>query len=338
MKEIPLCPRCKQYYIPSATNPECSYCANTEHSSILDASPKIVELNKKLFTSEGKPIKKSNIVVHPPPIPKPDTRSYVEQARSINVSIRSNEQIESQSEKTILFRRGIVLVFEPDSFELILQQPWIKKILQNELQIIFERNFTREDGNNHTMVTILRLKIVYANLFKNNLKDFLKEKTIHDEMSFRLTNAFVVVKDEPLTKEWNEFLDQSSQKKYIYYLSRGASNSSANIYSLMESETLFISLIKRILIIQDRIVITIKENKQGVRIAEPMSFVQPIQEYKTSKLEIFGFTTNCMGHGGPAKEYSTCQTCGGSLCDLCVDSFLICPGSIASDLHKFIKK
>lgn len=276
-------------------------------------------------------------MVHPPPVPKKEERNFTELSRSINLEIKPESQIDNQSKRTVIFRRGIILVFEPQTFELFLQQTWIKKVLTNEIQIVFERKFSNQEGIEHTIATIFRLKIVYAYLFKNDLAGFLKEKSIHDEMSFRLTNAFVVVKDEPLSSSWLNFLTKKTQK-YIYYLTRGSSNPVAYTYSLMESEALFLSLIKRILIIQEQVDISIKEYKPVVRIAESNPVFQTNQEYKSSNLEISGVVTNCMGHGGPIDKFSTCQTCGGSLCEICVDSFLICPGSIASDLHKFIKK
>ena len=156
-------------------------------------------------------------------------------------------------------------------------------------------------------------------------------------MSFRLTNAFVVVKDEPLSNSWLHFINKTNQK-HIYYLTRSYSNPVAYTYALLESEALFLSLIKRMLIIQDQIDISIKEYKPVVRIKENNPLFQTNTEYKASNLEISGIVTNCMGHGGPIDEFNVCRICGGALCNICIDSFLICPGSIASDLHKFIKK
>ena len=337
MREIPVCPRCKQYYIPSTGNDECSYCSNSNHLSEIVSSPKITELNKKLFNLSQLANKRTNIQVHPPPVPRSESTNITELSRSINLEIKPENQIDNQSKQTVIFRRGIILVFEPQSFELFLQQTWIKKILINEIQIVFERKFSNEQGEDHTIVTIFRLKILYANLFKNDLAGFLKEKTIHDEMSFRLTNAFVVVKDEPISSSWLHFINKTNQK-YIYYLTRDYSNPKAHTYPLMESETLFLSLIKRMLIIQDQIDISIREYRPVVRIKENNLLLETTQEYKTSNLEISGVVTNCMGHGGPIEEYFTCEICGGSLCQICVESFLICPGSISTDLHKFIKK
>ena len=146
MREIPVCPRCKQYYIPSTGNDECSYCSNSNHLSEIASSPKITELNKKLFNLSQLANKRTNIQVHPPPVPRSESTNITELSRSINLEIKPENQIDNQSKQTVIFRRGIILVFEPQSFELFLQQTWIKKILINEIQIDFERKFSNEQG------------------------------------------------------------------------------------------------------------------------------------------------------------------------------------------------
>ena len=229
-----------------------------------------------------------------------------------------------------------MIVFEEISFELFLQQPWIKKILGNELQISFERKFTSEDGPDHIIVTILRLRIIHAKTNNESLHDFLHEKTVNDEMAFKINEAFVVVKDSPLTDEWHKFLIGNSNLKFIYYLSRIELNHSHyENFSLMESEALFISLIKRLLVIKEQANIQILDHKLKVRIKDSPKVEIPVI-YKTSDLSVSDAETYCMAHGGAVDEFYTCSVCGGSLCSICLDSFLICPGSISTDLHKFI--
>ena len=159
-------------------------------------------------------------------------------------------------------------------------------------------------------------------------------------MAFKLNKAFVVVKDSPLSTEWNNFLIQKSNSKFIYYLSRNELDRKIyNCYSLIDSEILFITLIKRLLVIKDQIEIKILNQKARILITDTAIPKQdPDIAYKSSNLLVSDSIVNCMGHGGPIEQFYTCQTCGGSLCTICLESFLICPGSISTDLHKFLKK
>ena len=153
-----------------------------------------------------------------------------------------------KTKRTLLFRRGIIVVFEQSSFELYLQQPWIKKVLK-ELQISFERKFT-SDEQEHIIITILRLKIMHA-YSDATIKEFFNDKTIHDEMAFRLTNAFVILKDTPLSENWYNFLTKKDPNKFISYLTRMPMDPNHfNNYSLLETEKFFTDLIKKLLVIQ----------------------------------------------------------------------------------------
>ena len=246
-----------------------------------------------------------------------------------------------KTKRTLLFRRGIIVVFEQSSFELFLQQPWIKKVL-NELQISFERKFT-SDEQEHIIITILRLKIMHA-YSDATIKEFFNDKTIHYEMAFRLTNAFVILKDTPLSENWYNFLTKKDPNKFISYLTRMPMDPNHyNNYSLLETEKLFTDLIKKLLVIQEHAEISIVDQKvRTSRIIEPIikQLISTNDNYNASKMSITSSHTNCMGHGGPIPidDLVTCNICGGSLCTLCAESFLICPGSIATDLHKLIKK
>ena len=302
---------------------------------MLKASQKINALFTSNTTqSENKSIPK----VNPPPIPRKIDNQSSELMKNIQVQIKREQQSLTNSKRTLLFRRGIMLVFEQTSFELLLQLPWIKKVLGNEIQICFERKFINDSGLYHIFEIVLRLKIIYAKDTNENLHDFLQDKTVNDEMSFRINEAFVIVRDEPLSHLWYNFLNKNSESKFIYYLSRNQLNQRHyNSFSLMETESLFITLIKRLLVINEHVEVSILNRQTKVFITDPKKFDFPTNN-KESSLAISDSITNCMGHGGAVEKFSSCLICGGSLCSICLDSFLICPGSISTDLHKFTSK
>ncbi len=334
MIQIPICRSCSKFY--STDNETCPYCSKNIQSIPKEFKHKITWLDNKISSSKENTLAKDIPKVTPPPVPQYINPIISESINQIDISISKTENTQTNPKKTIIFRRGIILVFEQVSFELLLQQPWIKKVLSNEIQICFERKFLTEEGIEHIIETILRLKIVYANMSNDNLETFFSDKTIHDEMAFKLTNAFIIVKDSPLTNDWFSFLSKGSNSKIIYYLSRNQLDSKHyNSYSLMDSELLFTSLIKRLLVIHDNIEIKISQKQVKTRITNLPKDIFTEPEYKRSYLTIESTSVNCMGHGGPVDEQYTCKICGGSLCSICRDSFLICPGSISTDLHKF---
>lgn len=331
---ITICTNCQNYF--STDDGICPHCYSTRKDISYTIKKKLTQLQNNRVVNKSDLVHKNIEMVHPPPVPKINEAETQRLMEHINVHITQEHEPQPVIKRTRIYRRGIILVFERTSFELLLQQPWLKKGLGNEIQISFERNFSVEEGLEHVIETILRLKIMYTNLSGNSLVDFLQDRSIHDEMAFKINNAFVVVKDSPLTTEWYNFLTQQSKTKFIYYLSRRPLDSTHyNNFSLLDSEELFISLIKRLLVIQDHIEIKIVNQKLNPRITNLPSPDVNVPEYKTSKLAIASTVSNCMGHGGPIDEPHTCKICQGSLCSICVESFLICPGSMATDLHKF---
>ena len=336
MIKIPICAKCNKYNPES--NSRCFYCNSILQKGKFSSQ---VERDYKFDTdhSKTKISDKNNIpLVNPPPVPKKVDFRTEELMKNIQISIKTKNQPSTDVKKTILFRRGLIIVFERLSFELFLQQPWIKKILGNEIQVRFERQFSNDQGPEHIIETILRLKIIYTRTNTESLPDFLSDKSVHDEMAFKINQAFVVVKDSPLSTEWYNFLTQKSNSTFIYYLTRNQLDQKIyDNYSLVDSELLFIALIKRLLVINDQIEIKIVDQKARLMITD-IPKQEPNITYTPSNLQISDAIVNCMGHGGAIEKYYTCKTCGGSLCAVCLDSFLICPGSISTELHKFIKK
>ena len=274
----------------------------------------------------------------PPPVPRETDSTKTELMNTIQVQIKKQDIDQNTTKRTYLFRRGLILVFERNSFELLLQEPWIRKVLGNEIQISFERNFTSENSQNHVIETILRLKVIYTKEMTESLHDFMRDKTVNDEMAIRINEAFVVVKDEPLSEDWYNFLIRNSNNRFIHYLSRNQMDSRHyDCFSLMESEQLFTSLIKKLLLIKDQIELKILTKGPRVLFTKTPK-INLLGTFKESNLTISDSLTNCMGHGGAIEDYQTCSICGGALCSICLDSFLICPGSISTDLHKFIKR
>lgn len=304
---------------------------NALNHKIIDFKP-VNEPKKTNLTPKNIPL------VHPPPVPRKSDNTRKQLMNTIQVQIKADNMDQNRTKRTYLFRRGLILVFERTSFELLLQEPWIKKIFGNEIQISFERNFTQENSPSHIIETILRLKIIYTAEPTESLHDFLQDKSVNDEMAFRINEAFVVVKDEPLFEDWYKFLIRNSNNRFVHYLSRNRLDPRHyDSFSLMETEQLFTSLIKKLLVIKDQI--ELKILTKGPRVIFPDAPKMDLPETITeSNLAISDNITNCMGHGGAIEEYSTCAICGGALCSICLDSFLICPGSIATDLHKFIKR
>lgn len=338
---IPICEVCKKR-ISLDEQKRCPYCGNTGITSTSKISSKIKKLRNELEKSDELVEKRDISRVIPPPVPPkidPQTQNL---PTNFQIAIQREKNTEQGIKMTYLFRRGIILVFEEIVFEMFLQQSWIRKVL-NEIQISFERKFTNENDEEHVLVTILRLKIMYVN-GSSTIKEFFSDKSIHDEMAFRLSNAFIIIKDSPLSDEWYNFLmrrNKNTSNSYIYYLTRVQMDKNHyNNYLLTESEQLFISLIKKLLIIQDQVELSIVNNKSTSRILDPVvkGLIDANSLYNNSKLSITGTNVNCMGHGGPIDQPVTCSICGGSLCDVCAESFLICPGSMATDLHKFLKK
>ena len=280
---IPICKICKQYY--SSIINECPHCTNEDQNVNFRISPKIQEIKNKIALNDNNNVKKVIPRVNPPPIPPKTNPESTRLFNNLEIELQKENKREIEPKKTILYRRGTILVFEPLSFELFLQQPWIKKVL-NELQISFERKFINENDQEHIIITVLRLKIIYVNS-NTSVKDFFSDKTIHDEMSFRLINAYVIVKDSPLTEEWHNFLLRKSENRFIYYLSRVEMDQNHyKNFTLMESEQLFVSLIKRLLIIQEQVEISIVDTKRTTRIID--SAIKEIGNipYKTSKLSM----------------------------------------------------
>ena len=303
-----------------------------------DINHKINDLNS-LNEPKKTNLPHNNIpLVQPPPVPRETDSSKTELMNTIQVQIKKQDIDQNTTKRTYLFRRGLILVFERNSFELLLQEPWIRKVLGNEIQISFERNFTSENSQNHVIETILRLKVIYTKEMTESLHDFMRDKTVNDEMAIRINEAFVVVKDEPLSEDWYNFLIRNSNNRFIHYLSRNQMDSRHyDCFSLMESEQLFTSLIKKLLLIKDQIELKILTKGPRVLFTNTPK-INLLGTFKESNLTISDSLTNCMGHGGAIEDYQTCSICGGALCSICLDSFLICPGSISTDLHKFIKR
>lgn len=160
---IPICNICDEYYTPNTkTNHHCSGIDKKVNPSI---KQKIDILKNNLLVNDNNLQNRQISKVNPPPIPQRADKETVELMRNIQISIAQEKNIPQTAKRTILFRRGIILVFEQQSFELFLQQSWIKKILTNEIQISFERKFFNEEGVEHVILTILRLKIIYATLY-----------------------------------------------------------------------------------------------------------------------------------------------------------------------------
>jgi hypothetical protein len=342
LKLIPICNTCYTFYSFIGC-PTCENVGKTRLNS--DTSPKINEITKKLFPNIPEIEKKVFATLNPPPIPSNYELMTTQASKRIQLNIKKNQTRCEDIKKTTIFRRGIMLVFDQESYELLLQLPWIKKILVNELEIRFEKEFSNEHGKKHAIETLFRIKVIFANQYE--LTDFLKEKNIQEEMALKLNNAFIIIYDKLLSNDWIQFLNprersnsQHSLLKHICYISRTPTEiKHYEAYCHLDAENLFLSLIKKLLVLRDESNLQIVSNKKSMTyILDPVIERISSMEYSRQNLLITGETINCMGHGGQTEEFSTCQICGGALCVLCEESFLICPGSISYELHKFIKK
>lgn len=340
MKKIPICSVCGQYYVTKDLScPSCNQKGPIFHVSSRSSS--IKEKAEKLFKNNQIQRNEDYIEVHPPP--PPPTIIDNEDENNIEAEIHSSVQ---NSEFTV-FRRGLVLIFDEPTFDLITQYSWIKRTPGSSIEIKFKKEFISDEIINTRIKIVLRLNLVFISSREaENIENYLQNANIQDEVRLKISPSYLIIKDSPLKASWYNFITLKNKlKKNIMYLDRkgvlGSNNNNAN--NLGNVEELFLNFISIIFNIntENNNLSIITEDSPVLILSNNEESIQNIIDNSNSNLPITDVLDSCMGHGGPIdpeliSKNNMCSICQGKLCEICVESFLICPGSIFSKfLHKF---
>ena len=130
----------------------------------------------------------------------------------------------------------------------------------------------------------------------------------------------------------------------MYYLSRDQSLNREHYksYSLDNAKDLFLCFIGELVGIRDveDLIIVNPDSAPVIRTISPSPVILLDQSPSIlPNIEIKEEISYCMGHGGVVESGLQCKICNGKLCNVCLDGFFICPGSLNdAKVHKFISK
>lgn len=344
---MPVCQQCGQYYI--SNNLECTSCQRMRSDSINSIGP-FVPPDIKTKSGTFRP-------VNPPPPPSILTQAGNHSFDLSQLDIQ-NDFIHNPSipHKISLFRRAVCLIFNEATFDLLLQLPWVKRITGS----IIEVRFFKELSQTHDIIDerpqpvifkiLLRLSLQFIpDLIESNQYDaielYLKQCHVQDEISLKLSPAYLIIGDKPLPNSWYHFLSKSRKtKKPMHYLTRDQTLNEKHYKSFIldNAEDLFLSFVGEIMGLReinrlsiigpkdDSPVILYDSSSSGIMTDQPAS--------QTINLEIREEISYCMGHGGIIEsKKAKCKLCFGELCEVCLKAFFICPGSLnVAKVHKFI--
>lgn len=339
MKQFPRCANCGQYYV--SNNLGCPSCSNIGREKV-KISPKIAKISQKLnLTDKPTGVQKNNTVNPPPPPVPPRLNSKAEITAEYQGEQEPSDSVSTnQSVDFTIFRRGVVMVFDRATFQLISQIPWIKHI-QNSIEIRFQKLLIVNDSEKKIEI-ILRMKVIYIpEEFEHNVEQFLDQGLLHEEVSVKISPSFLIIKNTPLNHAWYKFLafSRQSQKIFVYLTRNNMDQRHYLSYGLDNVENMFIGLIKSVLGFREATNIDIVKDLSNVQILNPEISTNIYPDIGIIDINVNEEINYCMGHGGvikTSKKSKQCEICSGWLCEVCREEFYICPASLFTvNIHKF---